>query len=345
MGAAANTARAVRPRKGPEIKEPEAASASRQRPRKKPSATAAATTDTNAQDADGATPPPPPRNRLAEPHRTNAPLISPQTSRVVALSEDLVKASPSLSKLSRSTTSTNEILREACAHLIKVDPGLKPLIDKHHCHTFSPAGLAEKTDPFQALTSGIIAQQVSGAAAKAIKTRFIALFNDVHPNVTEETAHVFPTPSQVAACEMSRLRSAGLSGRKAEYIQGLAEKFTNGDLTTDMLLKASNEEVLERLTAVRGLGRWSVEMFAFFGLKRLDVFSTGDLGVQRGLAAYTGKDVSKLKARGGGKWKYMSEKDMLEHSAKFAPYRSLFMWYMWRFENVDVDAVQNSSAT
>jgi hypothetical protein len=91
---------------------------------------------------------------------------------------------------------------------------------------------------------------------------------------------------------------------------------------------------MKKLVAVRGLGAWSVEMFMCFALKRMDVFSTGDLGVQRGMAAYVGKDVKKLKAKGGGKWKYMSEKDMLETAEKFRPYRSLFMWYMWRIEEV-----------
>lgn len=107
-----------------------------------------------------------------------------------------------------------------------------------------------------------------------------------------------------------------------------------------MLMKASDEEVMEKLIAVRGLGKWSVEMFACFGLKRLDILSTGDLGVQRGMAAFFGKDIKKLKASGGGKkWKYMSEQDMLDKSAPFAPYRSLFMWYMWRAEDVDVEVM------
>lgn len=102
----------------------------------------------------------------------------------------------------------------------------------------------------------------------------------------------------------------------------MAEKFASGELSAQMLVEASDAEVLERLVAVRGLGRWSVEMFACFALKRMDVFSTGDLGVQRGMAAWLGKDVAKLKSNGkGGKWKYLSEKEMLEHSAKFAPYR------------------------
>ncbi len=90
---------------------------------------------------------------------------------------------------------------------------------------------------------------------------------------------------------MTFLRQAGLSGRKAEYIKGLAEKFVGGELNAEMLIRAGDEEVLEKLTAVRGLGKWSVEMFACFGLKRMDVFSTGDLGVQYvfpSAAGYTG---------------------------------------------------------
>jgi 3-methyladenine DNA glycosylase/8-oxoguanine DNA glycosylase len=87
-----------------------------------------------------------------------------------------------------------------------------------------------------------------------------------------------------------------------------------------MLVEASDEEVLEKLVAVRGLGRWSVEMFACFALKRMDIFSTGDLGVQRGMAAYQGRDVAKLKNK-GGKWKYMSEADMVRIAEPFAPYR------------------------
>lgn len=90
----------------------------------------------------------------------------------------------------------------------------------------------------------------------------------------------FPTPDIVARCDIPTLRTAGLSQRKAEYIQGLAEKFASGELSARVLATASDEELVELLTAVRGLGRWSVEMFACFALKRIDVFSTGDLGVQ-----------------------------------------------------------------
>ncbi len=122
---------------------------------------------------------------------------------------------------------------------------------------------------------------MSGAAAKSIKNKFVALFIDAAPAANDDDLNFpFPSPSQVAQSDISRLRTAGLSQRKAEYIKGLAEKFASGELSADLLVKASYEEVLKKLTAVRGLGKWSVEMFACFGLKRMDVFSTGDLGVQ-----------------------------------------------------------------
>ncbi|KAH0536081.1 hypothetical protein FGG08_007008 [Glutinoglossum americanum] len=295
--------------------------------------------------------------RPAGPHRTNAPLVSPETSRVITSTDGPVLSGAKNSGLHASRTTEN-ILEEACAHLIKVDPALKHVIGRHHCRIFSPEGLAEEIDPFVTLASSIISQQVSGQAAKSIKRKFILLFSDdAAANEEEDLSQSFPTPSRVAACDLATLRTAGLSGRKAEYIQGLAQKFASGELSTEMLINGSDEEVMEKLIAVRGLGKWSVEMFSCFGLKRMDIFSTGDLGVQRGVATYIGRDVSKLKAKGGGKWKYMPEKDMLEIASKFAPYRyavlpacafgdvadqarSLFMWYMWRIENVDVEAMQ-----
>ena len=216
-------------------------------------------------------------DRPAEPHVTNAPLKTPKGSRVVAYTKKTAEESPSKTGLPRPTTTTGHLLEEACAHLLKIDPNLKAVIEKHHCKIFAPEGLAEEIDPFRSLVSGIMAQQVSGAAASSIKRKFIGLFNDHESN---EENWQFPTPAQVAPVEITFLRTAGLSERKAEYVKGLAEKFNSGELSAKMLVEASYEDVLEKLTAVRGLGKWSVEMFACFGLKRMDVFSTGDLGVQ-----------------------------------------------------------------
>ncbi|KAL6234215.1 hypothetical protein BDW75DRAFT_241319 [Aspergillus navahoensis] len=290
---------------------------------------------------------PPPLDRPVEPHRTNATLLTPHGSSLVAYPPGTTGSdiSPSKPGLPRPTATTGTLLEKATAHLIATDPRLEPLIKAHPCALFSPDGLAEKIDPFRSLVGTIIGQQVSGAAARSIREKFVALLwglnhtcdgDDGVQRVEEgENEGYFPTPEEIVRVDIPTLRTAGLSQRKAEYIHGLAEKFASGELSARMLLNASDEELLEKLTAVRGLGRWSVEMFACFTLKRTDVFSTGDLGVQRGCAAFLGKDVSKLKAK-GGKFKYMSEKDMLELAAKFAPYRSLFMWYMWRVEEVDV---------
>ncbi|KAL8766455.1 MAG: hypothetical protein Q9209_006749 [Squamulea sp. 1 TL-2023] len=278
-------------------------------------------------------------DRPAGPHSTNAPLKTPRGSHLVTYTQEVVDSSPSKTGISRPTTSTSHLLDQACAHLIKADPRLEPLIAKHPCQLFSAEGLAEVIEPFQSLCSSIMAQQVSGAAATSIKKRFVRLFQDGTEGAGLVNNPPFPSPKSVASHDVPFLRQAGLSARKAEYIKGLAEKFENGELTATMLINASDEEILQKLTAVRGLGLWSVQMFACFALKRTDIFSTGDLGVQRGMAAFMGKNVQKLKANKGGKWKYMSESDMLQHAEKFAPYRSLFMWYMWRVEDVDVAAI------
>lgn len=225
-------------------------------------------------DIDDAAPPPGKRFQIrkASPHITNVPLHTPSGAQLTA-------GPPVSSQLQLSATqditTTENLLERACAHLLAADPRLKPAIDAHYCHVFSPEGLAEEVDPFRSLCSGIMAQQVSGAAASAIKKRFVALFND-----DDGSTPAFPTPAQVAASDVPRLKLAGLSGRKAEYIILLAEKFESGELSATMLAAASDDEVLEKLTACKGLGKWSVEMFACFALKRMDILSTGDLGVQ-----------------------------------------------------------------
>ncbi|KAI1502824.1 DNA glycosylase [Biscogniauxia marginata] len=330
---------------------------SKRRARKNPGAAAPATPTPSkvkliAEPASGETAPgPDSAARVADPNATNALLVSPETSRVVA------SRSAAAAKTTMTTTTAASLLEEANRHLIGVDARMRPLVEQNYCRIFSPEGLAEKIDPFESLCSGIISQQVSGAAAKAIKKRFVGLFADDADDGSRSRGSdttgdddgeeggittTFPHPSQVSACTVERLRTAGLSQRKAEYVRGLAEKFSTGELNARLLADAPYDEVVERLTAVRGLGRWSVEMFACFGLKRADVFSLGDLGVQRGMAAFVGRDVAKLKkaggggGKGGGKFKYMSEREMEEISARFAPYRSLFMWYMWRVEETDI---------
>lgn len=219
---------------------------------------------------------PPPKGRSVEPHMTNALLRTPKGTRVTPKPQNAHDPAFGQSPRMKGRMTTENLLDKACAHLIKIDANLKTVIDQNYCRVFSAEGLAEEVDPFRSLVSGILAQQVSGAAANSIKNKFIALFNEDN----KEPPHDFPTPAQVARTDISRLRTAGLSQRKAEYVQGLAEKFESGELSAQLLADASDEEVLEKLIAVRGLGKWSVEMFMMFALKRTDVLSTGDLGIQ-----------------------------------------------------------------
>ncbi|CAN9265059.1 unnamed protein product [Alternaria alternata] len=311
-----------------------------------------------------------PTTRPAAPHTTNANLATPNGSHVVQAyaSSPAKPADPSPAKKRKAkeivppdvgaippaSTDIDNLLKDAEEFLIKTDSKLERVVRGHKCEIFSPDGLREVVRPFESLGKGIIGQQVSGQAAASIRAKFTALFPETHPS--------FPSPAQVLTKDIPTLRTAGLSQRKAEYIYGIAEKFSSGELSAEMLVSASDEELIEKLVAVRGLGRWSVEMFACFGLKRMDVFSTGDLGVQRGMAVYAGRDVNKLKNK-GGKWKYMTEQEMLDMASKFKPYRcvylyrklffthtlthllaarSLFMWYMWRIADVDLTVLQKT---
>ncbi|KAI0802758.1 DNA glycosylase [Xylaria sp. FL0064] len=295
---------------------------------------------------------------LAASNITLGTLLSPETSRVVKSKKATTllgspTKEPAQGAPAPKVAAVASILEEANRFLVSVDPRMRPLVENHHCRIFSPEGLAEQIDPFEALCSGIISQQVSGAAAKSIKNKFIALFDEDERTPEPETEESgngdeengqpkkrrFPVPTQVVSKTLEELRTAGLSQRKAEYVSGLARKFATGELSASELANAPYEEVIERLTAVRGLGLWSAEMFACFALKRTDVFSLGDLGVQRGMAAFVGRDVAKLKSK-GGKFKYMSEAEMKEISERFRPYRSLFMWYMWRVEETDISTME-----
>ncbi|TGZ80378.1 DNA glycosylase [Ascodesmis nigricans] len=253
------------------------------------------------------------------------------------LSEDgkAVVHPPSETQHQTSTTTAENVLEKAIAHILSIAPQLETLIKAHPCAPYQPTSLASDIlDPFASLCSGIISQQVSGAAAATIKARFIQLFN--------LTGSKFPTPTQVLEKDIPTLRTAGLSQRKAEYITSLAEAFIAGDLSQEILMKGSDDEVKERLVKVRGIGEWSAEMFLLFHLRRVDVFSVGDLGIQRGMAVLMGRDVARLK-NAKGKWKYMSEKEMREIAERFRPYRSIFMWYMWKLSDTQVESMTVAS--
>lgn len=198
-------------------------------------------------------------------------------------------------------------LEEAKRHLRSVDSRFHSLFERLPCKPFE-----EETDlnPFRALCSSILGQQVrnvhthlsysvtncivfrrqiSWLAARSITHKFIRLvaFPELpeKPGPTGMTT-LFPTPKQVANAPMATLRAAGLSQRKAEYVQDLATRFADGRLSAKRLLQMSDDEIMKELCEVRGIGKWTVEMFMIFTLRRPNVLPHGDLGIQKGLVRW-----------------------------------------------------------
>ncbi|CAA7263166.1 unnamed protein product [Cyclocybe aegerita] len=176
---------------------------------------------------------------------------------------------------------------EAKNHLIEADHRFEDLFEKMKCKPFEQL---ERVHPFQALAKSILGQQISWLAARSITHKFLRLYQPSLPEKpTEEERKAitfFPSPYQVATTGIDTLRTAGLSARKAEYIKDLATRFADGRLSTEKLLAADDEELARMLIEVRGIGRWTVDMFAIFSLRRPDILPVGDLGVQRGMVRW-----------------------------------------------------------
>ncbi|OAX44126.1 DNA glycosylase [Rhizopogon vinicolor AM-OR11-026] len=175
---------------------------------------------------------------------------------------------------------------EAKAHLIRADHRFEDVFAKLRCKPFE---FLEQVHPFRALVESILAQQISWLAARSINHKFIRLY---YPSLPEKVADYsasksqmdfFPTPHQVANTDVVTLKSAGLSTRKAEYVKDLATRFADGRLSTEKLLAADDETLADMLIEVRGIGRWTVDMFAIFSLRRPNILPVGDLGIQRGM--------------------------------------------------------------
>ncbi|CAE6444606.1 unnamed protein product [Rhizoctonia solani] len=174
---------------------------------------------------------------------------------------------------------------EAKTHLIKADGRFESIFRELKCRPFEQL---EPVDPFQTLVTSILGQQISWLAAKSIRHRFLRLFDRSLPekaSLTHEQGikYTFPSPGRIASVNENILRTAGLSGRKAEYVLDIANRFADGRLTTQKLANATDDELVEMLTAVRGIGKWTVDMFAIFSLRRPDILPVGDLGTQKGL--------------------------------------------------------------
>jgi len=196
--------------------------------------------------------------------------------------------------------------QDAALSLLKKDTRFRALIKKHgeaHLarHTMKAQGV------FPALLRSIIYQQLSGKAAGAIHTRVLALF-------PQEKV----TPEALLKIRTLALRKAGLSAQKVEYVRDLARRCLDGTIEEKRFSKMTSEEIIEHLIAVKGIGRWSAQMYLMFSLERPDILPHDDLGVRKGLMKVYG-----LKT-------LPSKKDMDALAAPWRAYASYASWYLWR---------------
>jgi DNA-3-methyladenine glycosylase II len=166
----------------------------------------------------------------------------------------------------------------------------------------------QRKDHLSALVGAIVSQQLSTKAAATIFGRFLALFPDA----------AIPGAAAIAALDDASLRSAGLSGQKVGYLRDLSARILDGRLVLDELDTLDDDAVIERLTAVKGFGRWTAEMFLMFRLHRPDVLPAGDLGIVTAI-----QRLYKLRKR-------PSAKRILKIGEAWKPYRSVASWYLWQ---------------
>lgn len=195
-------------------------------------------------------------------------------------------------------------LQNAMRHLSKYDSILAPVIARVGEPTFMP-----HTDYYWELVDAIISQQLSIKAAKTIEQRFLSLFGGT-----------VPAPEQLVNTSIEELRAVGMSRAKATYVLDLARRVNSGDLQIDRLPSLDNQEIIAELTAVKGIGEWTAQMFLIFALGRLDVLPTGDLGFRNGAQKLYGLAV-------------LPDAAMLKNIAaqnNWHPYESVATWYIWQ---------------
>jgi 3-methyladenine DNA glycosylase/8-oxoguanine DNA glycosylase len=193
----------------------------------------------------------------------------------------------------------------AVAHLRKADAVLARIIDSVGPFTMEP-----RDGSYRSLARAIFFQQLAGPAARAIMNRVLEALG------TDEKR--FFGPEQFLTATDEQLRSAGLSRQKLSYLRDLSQKFASGELSEEEFAAEDDEEVVRRAASVKGIGRWTAEMFLIFSLGRPDVLPVDDLGVRRGFQQTYGLP------------ELPSPEEMQRIAEPWRPYRSVGTWYMWR---------------
>jgi DNA-3-methyladenine glycosylase II len=184
--------------------------------------------------------------------------------------------------------------------LVRRDPVMAQIIRRHPRIHLEPRG-----EPFHTLARAIVGQQISVAAAQSVWNKFSGVAVEI-------------VPENILKLKATQLRACGLSERKCEYISDLAQRFADGAVHVHRWPGMGDEEVIADLVQVRGIGRWTAEMFLIFNLLRPDVFPLGDLGLQKGL---------RVAYHGGRK---ISVRTMKSRGETLRPWRSVATWYLWR---------------
>ena len=193
---------------------------------------------------------------------------------------------------------------DACKHLARRDRVMKKLIPR-----FGEARLQSRGDAFTTLARSIVGQQISVKAAQSVWDRFAALTDNAPSRLC---------PASVLQLAAEDMRASGLSARKVEYLRDLAKHFEEGRVHVPQWQEMDDEEIIEELVAIRGIGRWTAEMFLIFHLMRPNVLPLDDLGLLKGISVnyFSGEPVSRAEAR--------------EVGDAWAPFRSVATWYVWR---------------
>jgi DNA-3-methyladenine glycosylase II len=193
---------------------------------------------------------------------------------------------------------------DACRHLGKRDRVMRKLIPK-----FGEARLQSRGDAFTTLARSIVGQQISVKAAQSVWGKFVEAIGGPSTRVA---------PQAVLGVDATVLRGAGLSARKCEYLADLARHFEDGRVHVKQWQQMEDESIIEELVAIRGIGRWTAEMFLIFHLLRPDVLPLDDLGLIKGISVnyFSGEPVSRAEAR--------------EVGEAWTPFRSVATWYIWR---------------
>ena len=205
---------------------------------------------------------------------------------------------------SQPARSTADFWDDACRHLSRRDRVMKKLIAR-----FADGRLESRGDAFTTLARAIVGHQISTQAAQTIWDRFVAL--------TANSSHSLE-PASVLALDAPQIRAAGLSARKVEYLCDLAQHFGSGTVHVAEWQDMDDEAIIEELVAIRGIGRWTAEMFLIFHLLRPNVLPLDDSGLIKGISLnyFSGEPVSRAEAR--------------EVGDAWTPFRSVATWYIWR---------------